>query len=130
MIRKALSYLRLHLAEQLGLRDPNKFSALWILDFPLLEWDEESKKYHAMHHPFTSPKVSDIPLLDSDPSSVKANAYDLNLNGNVGINDGENRLSWKIFGVLLLNAAVFIGMMVAAVHLGVYKNFLGLCSRV
>lgn len=79
--RKQLSELRLHVGEQLGLRDKNKFSALWVLDFPLLEWDEESKRYHAMHHPFTSPKREDIHLLESDPGKVRANAYDMVLNG-------------------------------------------------
>ncbi len=79
--RKQLSELRLHLGEQLGLRDKNKFAALWVLDFPLLEWDEETKRYHAMHHPFTSPKREDIHLLESDPGKVRANAYDMVLNG-------------------------------------------------
>ena len=80
--RKALSTLRLHLAEKLGLRNSNVFAPLWVLDFPLLEWDEETEKYHAMHHPFTSPKPNDIEKLDTDPSGVRANAYDLVLNGN------------------------------------------------
>jgi len=80
--RKALSALRLYLAEELGLRNPNEFAPVWILDFPLLEWDEDTKRYHAMHHPFTSPKPQDIPKLDANPGSVKANAYDLVINGN------------------------------------------------
>ena len=80
--RKALSMLRLHVAEELGLRDPNIFAPIWILDFPLLEWDEDANRYHAMHHPFTSPKKEDIPHIEKDPSSVRANAYDLVLNGN------------------------------------------------
>jgi aspartyl-tRNA synthetase len=80
--RKALSTLRLHLSEKLGLRNSDIFAPLWVLDFPLLEWDEETKKYHAMHHPFTSPKPNDIEKLDTDPSGVRANAYDLVLNGN------------------------------------------------
>ena len=80
--RKALGTLRLHLAEELGLRNPEEFAPLWVLDFPLLKWDEESERYHAMHHPFTSPKPNDIPLLDTDPAAVRANAYDLVLNGN------------------------------------------------
>jgi len=80
--RKALSRLRLYLAEELGLRDPDEFAPLWILDFPLLEWDEETQRYHAMHHPFTSPKIDDISKLDTDPAAVRANAYDLILNGN------------------------------------------------
>ncbi|MAQ32177.1 MAG: aspartate--tRNA ligase [Flavobacteriales bacterium] len=80
--RKSLSALRLHLAEQLGLRDPNVFAPLWVLDFPLLEWDDDTQRYHAMHHPFTSPKPQDIHKLESDPGSVRANAYDLVINGN------------------------------------------------
>lgn len=79
--RKQLNELRLLMGEKLGLRDKNSFSALWVIDFPLLEWNEESKRYHAMHHPFTSPKPEDIPLLDTDPGKVRANAYDMVLNG-------------------------------------------------
>ena len=80
--RKALSALRLHLAEELGMRKSNEFAPIWIVDFPLLEWDEETQRYHAMHHPFTSPKTEDIGKLDTAPSEVRANAYDLVLNGN------------------------------------------------
>ena len=80
--RKTLGALRLYLAEELGMRNPEKFAPLWVLDFPLLEWDEEDQRYHAMHHPFTAPKNEDISKLDSDPKSVRANAYDLVLNGN------------------------------------------------
>jgi aspartyl-tRNA synthetase len=65
----------------LGLRDKNKFSALWVIDFPLLEWNEEINRWHAMHHPFTSPKPDDMHLLDSDPGKVRANAYDMVING-------------------------------------------------
>lgn len=79
--RKVLSDLRLLIADRLGLRDKNRFSALWVIDFPLLEWSEESGRYQAMHHPFTSPKYEDIPLLDTDPGTVRANAYDLVING-------------------------------------------------
>ncbi len=79
--RKQLNELRLFVGEKLGLRDKNKFSALWVLDFPLLEWNEETKRYHAMHHPFTSPKPDDIKLLDTDPAAVRANAYDMVING-------------------------------------------------
>ena len=79
--RKQLNELRLLIGERLGFRDKQKFSALWVLDFPLLEWDEETKRYHAMHHPFTSPKRDDIKLLDSDPGKVRANAYDMVING-------------------------------------------------
>ena len=80
--RKALGILRLYIAEELGLRDPEKFAPIWVVNFPLLEWDEETKRYHAMHHPFTSPKAEDIEKLESDPAGVRANAYDLVLNGN------------------------------------------------
>ena len=80
--RKALGTLRLHLAEELDLRNPEIFAPLWVLDFPLLKWDEETKRYHAMHHPFTSPNPNDIEKLDTDPAVVRANAYDLVLNGN------------------------------------------------
>ena len=79
--QKALGELRLLIANQLGLRDKNKFSALWVIDFPLLEWNEDTKRYHAMHHPFTSPKGEDLHLLDSDPGKVRANAYDMVING-------------------------------------------------
>ncbi|MCM5662417.1 aspartate--tRNA ligase [Galbibacter mesophilus] len=80
--RSQLSALRMEMAERLGLRKADEFAPLWILDFPLLEWDEETERYHAMHHPFTSPKPEDIKLLDTDPGKVRANAYDLVLNGN------------------------------------------------
>ncbi|MBP9926654.1 MAG: aspartate--tRNA ligase [Cyclobacteriaceae bacterium] len=79
--QKALSELRLRMGETLGLRDKNKFSALWVIDFPLLEWNEDTKRWHAMHHPFTSPKPEDMKLLDSDPGKVRANAYDMVING-------------------------------------------------
>ena len=81
-VRSQLSALRMELAEQLGLRKPNEFAPLWVLDFPLLEWDEDTKRYHAMHHPFTSPKPGQLELLKTNPGDVKANAYDLVLNGN------------------------------------------------
>ncbi|MFP2997053.1 aspartate--tRNA ligase [Spongiivirga sp. MCCC 1A20706] len=80
--RGQLSALRMELAERLGLRNPDEFAPLWVIDFPLLEWDEESERYHAMHHPFTSPKPGQIDLLTTKPGEVKANAYDLVLNGN------------------------------------------------
>jgi aspartyl-tRNA synthetase len=80
-VRKQLNELRLEMGNRLGLRDKNTFSALWVLDFPLLEWDEETERYHAMHHPFTSPKPEDIALLDTDPKNVRANAYDMVING-------------------------------------------------
>ena len=80
--RTQLSVLRMEMAETLGLRKPDEFAPLWVVDFPLLEWDEETNRYHAMHHPFTSPKPEDIPMLESNPGKVRANAYDLVLNGN------------------------------------------------
>jgi len=81
-VRAQLSALRMEMAERLGLRDPKVFAPLWVVDFPLLELDEETGHYHAMHHPFTSPKPGQLELLDTDPGAVKANAYDLVLNGN------------------------------------------------
>jgi aspartyl-tRNA synthetase len=80
-VRKQLSELRLEMGNRLGLRDKNVYAPLWVLDFPLLEWDEESKRYHAMHHPFTSPKPEDIAMLDTNPGQVRANAYDMVVNG-------------------------------------------------
>ena len=89
--RKQLNELRLEMGNQLGLRDKNTFAPLWVLDFPLLEWDEESGRYHAMHHPFTSPKPEDIDLLDSQPGNVRANAYDMVVNG-IEIGGGSIRI--------------------------------------
>jgi len=86
-----LSELRLEMGAQLGLRDNEKFSPLWVVDFPLLEWDEDNKRFHAMHHPFTSPKQEDFHLLDTDPGAVRANAYDLVING-VEIGGGSIRI--------------------------------------
>ncbi|HSF55869.1 MAG TPA: aspartate--tRNA ligase [Algoriphagus sp.] len=90
-VRKQLSELRLKMGEELGLRDRNVFKPLWVVDFPLLEWDEETKRFHAMHHPFTSPKREDIPLLETDPGAVRANAYDLVING-VEVGGGSIRI--------------------------------------
>ena len=81
-VRAQLSALRMELGNRLGLRKGDEFAPLWVVDFPLLEWDEESGRYHAMHHPFTSPKPEDIPLLETSLGEVRANAYDLVLNGN------------------------------------------------
>ena len=89
--RKQLSELRLHLGTVLGLRNPEVFKPLWVLDFPLLEWDEDNKRYHAMHHPFTSPKAEDFHLLATDPGKVRANAYDLAMNG-VELGGGSIRI--------------------------------------
>src|SRR5690606_35971867 len=81
-VRAQLSALRMELAQRLGLRKGDEFAPLWVVDFPLLEWDEESQRFHAMHHPFTSPKPEQIELLKTNPGAVKANAYDLLINGN------------------------------------------------
>jgi aspartyl-tRNA synthetase len=89
--QKALSELRLEMANRLGLRPKDTFAPLWVLDFPLLEWDEENARYHAMHHPFTSPKPEDISLLETDPGKVRANAYDLVING-VEVGGGSIRI--------------------------------------
>lgn len=87
----ALGELRLEMGERLGFRNPEEFTPLWVVDFPLLEWDEESGRFYAMHHPFTSPKKEDIPLMTTDPASVRANAYDLVING-VEIGGGSIRI--------------------------------------
>jgi aspartyl-tRNA synthetase len=89
--RKQLNELRLYLGTTLGLRDSNVFKPLWVLDFPLLEWDEESGRYHAMHHPFTSPKPEDLHLINTEPGKVRANAYDLAMNG-VELGGGSIRI--------------------------------------
>jgi len=101
-VRAQLSSLRMELAERLGLRDPKVFAPLWVMDFPLLEWDEETERYHAMHHPFTSPKPEDMHLLDTDPGKVRANAYDLVLNGNE-IGGGSIRIHDKETQALMLS---------------------------
>ncbi|TDI77951.1 MAG: aspartate--tRNA ligase [Bacteroidetes bacterium] len=93
-VRTQLSALRMELAETLGLRNPDEFAPLWVIDFPLLEWDEETKRYHAMHHPFTSPRPGQMELLKTNPGDVKANAYDLVLNGNE-IGGGSIRIHKK-----------------------------------
>jgi aspartyl-tRNA synthetase len=92
--RKQLNELRLHLGNQLGLRKSDEFKPLWVVDFPLLEWDEDSKRWHAMHHPFTSPKPEDFHLLEVDPGNVRANAYDLAMNG-VELGGGSIRIHNK-----------------------------------
>ena len=105
--RKQLCELRLEMGSQLGLRDPQKFSCLWIVDFPLFEWDEETQRFYAMHHPFTSPNPEDIDKLDSDTGAVRATAYDMVVNGNelgggsVRIHDAE--LQNKMFRLLGLS---------------------------
>jgi aspartyl-tRNA synthetase len=102
--RKQLCELRLEMGNRLGLRDKNTFVCLWVVDFPLLEWDEETQRFYAMHHPFTSPKPEDIAVLDSNPGAVRANAYDMVINGvevgggSIRIHDSE--LQKKMFQVL------------------------------
>ena len=102
--RKQLCELRLEMGSRLGLRDKNKFACLWVIDFPLLEWSEEDNRFYAMHHPFTAPKPEDIPLLDADPGAVRANAYDMVING-VEVGGGsirihDSQLQDKMFRVL------------------------------
>ena len=92
--RKQLAELRLHMGSEMGLRDPFDFKPLWVVDFPLLEWDEDTERYHAMHHPFTSPKPEHMDILDSDPGAVRANAYDMVING-VEIGGGSIRIHDK-----------------------------------
>ncbi|MBR4843241.1 MAG: aspartate--tRNA ligase [Bacteroidaceae bacterium] len=102
--RKQLSELRLKVADELGLRDKSKFKCLWVIDFPMYEWSDEENRLMAMHHPFTSPKPEDIPLLDTDPASVRANAYDMVINGiEVGggsIRIHDSKLQATIFRIL------------------------------
>ena len=99
-VRAQISALRLELAENLALRKSDEFAPLWVTDFPLLEWDNESQKYHAMHHPFTSPKLDQLDLLEKSPEKVKANAYDLVLNGNE-IGGGSIRIHDKKIQALM-----------------------------
>jgi len=101
---KALGELRLEMGRQLNLLDKNRFVPLWVVDFPLVEWDDETNRFYAMHHPFTSPKPEDIPLLDTDPGKVHANAYDLVING-IEIGGGsirihDSKLQARMFEVL------------------------------
>jgi aspartyl-tRNA synthetase len=124
-VRKQLNELRLEVANQLGLRDKNKFAPLWVLDFPLLEWDEESERYHAMHHPFTSPKPEDISLLDTNPGEVRANAYDFVLNGtevgggSIRIHDRElQSLMFKHLGFTAEEAQKQFGFLMEAFTYG------------
>ena len=101
-VRTQLSALRMEMAERLGLRKADEFAPLWVVDFPLLEWDEKTERYHAMHHPFTSPKPGQLELLATDPGNVKANAYDLVLNGNE-IGGGSIRIHDKKTQALMFN---------------------------
>ncbi|MEJ6980927.1 aspartate--tRNA ligase [Pedobacter sp. P351] len=124
-VRKQLNELRLEIGDRLGLRDKNKFSPLWVVDFPLLEWDEEHARYHAMHHPFTSPKPEDIALLDTKPGEVRANAYDLVINGteigggSIRIHDrGLQSLMFKHLGFSPEEAQKQFGFLMEAFEFG------------
>ncbi len=124
-VRTQLSALRMELATRLGLRDPKVFAPLWVIDFPLLEFDEESGRYHAMHHPFTSPKPEDMHLLETDPAKVRANAYDMVLNGNeigggsIRIHDKETQqLMFKYLGFTDEEARNQFGFLMDAFQFG------------
>jgi aspartyl-tRNA synthetase len=124
-VRAQLSALRMEIAERLSLRKPNEFAPLWVVDFPLLEWDEDSKRYHAMHHPFTSPKPGQLELLGTNPGAVKANAYDLVLNGNeigggsIRIHDKETQaLMFKYLGFTPEEAESQFGFLLDAFQYG------------
>ena len=123
--RTQLSALRMELAERLGLRKADEFAPLWVLDFPLLEKDEETGRYHAMHHPFTSPKPGQLELLDSDPAAVRANAYDMVLNGNeigggsIRIHDKETQsIMFKHLGFTEEEAKAQFGFLMDAFQYG------------
>lgn len=123
--RTRLSALRMELATRLGLRNPEVFAPLWVMDFPLLEWDEETERFHAMHHPFTSPKPEDLPLLETDPAKVRANAYDLILNGNeigggsIRIHDkATQQLMFKYLGFTEEEAKAQFGFLMDAFQYG------------
>lgn len=123
--RAQLSALRMELATRLGLRNPAEFAPLWVVDFPLLEFDEESGRYHAMHHPFTSPKPEDMHLLETDPGKVRANAYDMVLNGNeigggsIRIHDkATQQLMFKYLGFTEDEAKAQFGFLMDAFQFG------------
>ncbi|MDO8992950.1 MAG: aspartate--tRNA ligase, partial [Daejeonella sp.] len=124
-VRKQLSELRLEMGNRLSLRDKDTFAPLWVLDFPLLEWDEESGRYHAMHHPFTSPKPEDIAMLDTNPGQVRANAYDMVVNGteigggSIRIHDRElQSLMFKHLGFSVEEAQKQFGFLLDAFEYG------------
>jgi aspartyl-tRNA synthetase len=123
--RTRMSALRMELATRLGLRNPEVFAPLWVVDFPLLEWDEDTSRFHAMHHPFTSPKPEDMPLLETDPAAVRANAYDLVLNGNeigggsIRIHDKATQsLMFKYLGFTEEQAKAQFGFLMDAFQFG------------
>ena len=140
-VRKQMNELRLEIGQQLGLRDPKVFAPLWVVDFPLLEWDEETQRFHAMHHPFTSPKANDIAKLDTDPAAVRANAYDLVMNGSeigggsIRIHDKDlQKLMFKHLGFSEEQAKDQFGFLMNAFeygappHGGIAFGFDRLCS--
>lgn len=123
--RKQLCELRLEMGNQLGLRDKNKYSCLWVIDFPLFEWSEEDHRFYAMHHPFTSPKLEDVDLLDTDPGAVRANAYDMVINGvevgggSIRIHDSElQHKMFKLLGFTLEKAEAQFGFLMNAFKYG------------
>ncbi len=124
-VRGQMNVLRLEMGDQLGLRDKNKFAPLWVIDFPLFEWSEEDQRFYAMHHPFTSPKLEDVQYLDSDPGRVRANAYDLAMNGvelgggSVRIHDSElqNKM-FKLLGFTQEKATEQFGCLMTAFKYG------------
>ncbi len=124
-VRAQMSALRMELAERLGLRKADEFAPLWVIDFPLLEWDEDTERYHAMHHPFTSPKPGQLELLETNPGDVKANAYDLVLNGNeigggsIRIHDKETQaLMFDYLGFTKEEAKAQFGFLMNAFEYG------------
>ena len=137
----ALNVLRLEMGDRLGLRDPKKFAPLWVVDFPLLEWDEETQRFYAMHHPFTSPKPEDIEYMDSDPGKVRANAYDFCCNG-VEVGGGSVRIfdsalqqkMFKLLGFTPEQAEAQFGFLMNAFkfgappHAGIAFGFDRFCS--
>ena len=124
-VRAQLSALRMEMGERLGLRKNDEFAPLWVVDFPLLEWDEEAERFHAMHHPFTSPKPEQIEMLKTAPGSVKANAYDLVLNGNeigggsIRIHDKETQaMMFEYLGFTPEDAKAQFGFLMDAFQYG------------
>lgn len=123
--QKALNELRLEMGSRLGLRDKNVFKPLWVIDFPLFEWDEETKRFYAMHHPFTSPKPEDVPFLNTDPGKVRANAYDMVVNGvelgggSIRIHDSklQNRM-FELLGFTPEKAEAQFGFLMSAFKYG------------
>ncbi len=139
--RKQMNALRLHMGDLLKLKDPFDFKPLWVLDFPLLEWDEDTERYHAMHHPFTSPKPDQLDLIDSKPGEVKANAYDMVINGteigggSIRIHDrGIQQRMFKLLGFTDEEAQSQFGFLMSAFeygappHGGIALGFDRLCS--